>query len=220
MGACHAANQLVEVNGTLGLDDRVDDQPQGGQVARLVEAAGIRWRLDDLRRDLDRGRGDGAVVRLAIRSRLVGTRREHVHAEEHALARLRDLHCRSEGEVGSRRGDGHRCRRGARRARRLPVRAARNEVADALQMAPLLLRVWCPCGDIGGPSGASPRDRRDPGRRRSRSSRPVLKRYLEYAETRGRAFVDRVGAMPESDFEAEVAYRLRSRMAVCPGFGP
>ena len=39
----------------------------------------------------------------------------------------------------------------------------------------------------------------------------VLKRYLEYAETRGQATVDEVGAEADSDFEIEVADRLRSR---------
>src|SRR5262249_28173823 len=39
----------------------------------------------------------------------------------------------------------------------------------------------------------------------------VLKRYLEYAETQGRARVESVGEEPDSDFEIEVADRLRSR---------
>jgi len=39
----------------------------------------------------------------------------------------------------------------------------------------------------------------------------VLKRYLEYAEERGRAAVESVGSEPDSDFEIEVADRLRSR---------
>lgn len=39
----------------------------------------------------------------------------------------------------------------------------------------------------------------------------VLKRYLEYAETQGRAPVTGVGPEPDSDFEIEVADRLRSR---------
>jgi very-short-patch-repair endonuclease len=38
----------------------------------------------------------------------------------------------------------------------------------------------------------------------------VLKRYLEYAETRGRAAVQTVGGEPDSDFEIEVAGRLRN----------
>jgi very-short-patch-repair endonuclease len=37
----------------------------------------------------------------------------------------------------------------------------------------------------------------------------VLKRYLEYAETRGRAPVQSIGGEPDSDFEIEVAERLR-----------
>jgi very-short-patch-repair endonuclease len=37
----------------------------------------------------------------------------------------------------------------------------------------------------------------------------VLKRYLEYAETRGRAAVGRPSGEPDSDFELEVADRLR-----------
>jgi very-short-patch-repair endonuclease len=39
----------------------------------------------------------------------------------------------------------------------------------------------------------------------------ALKRYLEYAETRGRAAVKRIGGEPDSDFEVEVADRLRAR---------
>jgi very-short-patch-repair endonuclease len=39
----------------------------------------------------------------------------------------------------------------------------------------------------------------------------VLKRYLEYAESRGRAVVETVGSEPDSDFEVEVAARLRAR---------
>jgi very-short-patch-repair endonuclease len=39
----------------------------------------------------------------------------------------------------------------------------------------------------------------------------ALKRYLEYAETRGRAAVKTIGGEPDSDFEAEVADRLRAR---------
>ena len=37
----------------------------------------------------------------------------------------------------------------------------------------------------------------------------ILKRYLEYAETRGRAPVQSIGGEPDSDFEIEVAERLR-----------
>ncbi|WP_114945276.1 DUF3320 domain-containing protein [Microvirga calopogonii] len=39
----------------------------------------------------------------------------------------------------------------------------------------------------------------------------VLKRYLDYAEGRGRAPVEGVGGEPDSDFEIEVADRLRAR---------
>jgi very-short-patch-repair endonuclease len=39
----------------------------------------------------------------------------------------------------------------------------------------------------------------------------VLKRYLEYAESRGRAIVETIGSEPDSDFEVEVAARLRAR---------
>ncbi len=39
----------------------------------------------------------------------------------------------------------------------------------------------------------------------------VLKRYLEYAETQGRAPVEGTGTEPETDFEFEVGQRLRSR---------
>ncbi len=39
----------------------------------------------------------------------------------------------------------------------------------------------------------------------------TLKRYLEYAETRGRAIVQSIGGEADSDFEREVAYRLRER---------
>jgi very-short-patch-repair endonuclease len=39
----------------------------------------------------------------------------------------------------------------------------------------------------------------------------ALKHYLEYAETRGRAIVRSVGGVSESDFETEVADRLRRR---------
>lgn len=39
----------------------------------------------------------------------------------------------------------------------------------------------------------------------------VLKRYLEYAETRGKAEVESVGRDADSDFEVEVARRLRMR---------
>ena len=39
----------------------------------------------------------------------------------------------------------------------------------------------------------------------------ALKRYLAYAETRGRAAVRSVGGEPDSDFEVEVATRLRAR---------
>jgi very-short-patch-repair endonuclease len=39
----------------------------------------------------------------------------------------------------------------------------------------------------------------------------VLKRYLEYAEGKGKAAIDGVGDQPDSDFEAEVADRLRLR---------
>jgi very-short-patch-repair endonuclease len=39
----------------------------------------------------------------------------------------------------------------------------------------------------------------------------VLKRYLEYAETRGRAVVDSISNEPDSDFEVEVGERLRAR---------
>lgn len=37
----------------------------------------------------------------------------------------------------------------------------------------------------------------------------ILKQYLEYAESRGRAFVQTIGTEVDSDFEAEVADRLR-----------
>jgi very-short-patch-repair endonuclease len=39
----------------------------------------------------------------------------------------------------------------------------------------------------------------------------ALKRYLEYAEARGKETIDGVGDEPDSDFEAEVADRLRLR---------
>lgn len=39
----------------------------------------------------------------------------------------------------------------------------------------------------------------------------ALKRYLAYAETRGRAAVRSIGGEPDSDFEVEVATRLRAR---------
>jgi len=39
----------------------------------------------------------------------------------------------------------------------------------------------------------------------------VLKRYLEYAEGRGRAAVERIGSEADSDFEVEVADRLKAR---------
>ena len=39
----------------------------------------------------------------------------------------------------------------------------------------------------------------------------ALKAYLEYAETRGRALARVIGGEPDSDFEIEVAQRLRSR---------
>ena len=39
----------------------------------------------------------------------------------------------------------------------------------------------------------------------------TLKRYLEYAETRGKAAVKTIGDEPDSDFEAEVADRLRTK---------
>jgi very-short-patch-repair endonuclease len=39
----------------------------------------------------------------------------------------------------------------------------------------------------------------------------VLKRYLEYAESRGRAVVERIGSEADSDFEVEVADRLKAR---------
>ena len=39
----------------------------------------------------------------------------------------------------------------------------------------------------------------------------VLKRYLEYAEGRGRAAVEGIGAEADSDFEIEVADRLRAK---------
>ena len=39
----------------------------------------------------------------------------------------------------------------------------------------------------------------------------VLKRYLEYAESRGRAAVEGIGAEADSDFEIEVADRLRKK---------
>ncbi len=39
----------------------------------------------------------------------------------------------------------------------------------------------------------------------------VLKRYFEYVETKGRAAVETIGIEPDSDFEAEVADRLRAR---------
>ncbi|WP_084572943.1 DUF4011 domain-containing protein [Methylocapsa aurea] len=39
----------------------------------------------------------------------------------------------------------------------------------------------------------------------------ILKRYLEYAETRGRAAVQTLGGEPDSDFEIEVADRLRRK---------
>ena len=38
----------------------------------------------------------------------------------------------------------------------------------------------------------------------------ILKRYLEYAETRGKASVTSVDGTPDSDFEIEVAERLRA----------
>ena len=46
-----------------------------------------------------------------------------------------------------------------------------------------------------------------------KSSRGVLalKGYLEYAETRGRACVRDIGSEPDSDFELEVAERLRAK---------
>jgi very-short-patch-repair endonuclease len=39
----------------------------------------------------------------------------------------------------------------------------------------------------------------------------ILRRYLEYAEVRGRSAVNGTGPSPESDFETEVANRLRAR---------
>ena len=39
----------------------------------------------------------------------------------------------------------------------------------------------------------------------------VLKRYLEYAETRGRAVVESIANEPDSDFEIEVGERLRAK---------
>ena len=39
----------------------------------------------------------------------------------------------------------------------------------------------------------------------------ILKRYLEYAETRGKAAVTSIGGTPDSYFETEVAERLRAR---------
>ena len=39
----------------------------------------------------------------------------------------------------------------------------------------------------------------------------ILKRYLEYAETKGRAFVRSIGGQADSDFELAVAHRLRMR---------
>jgi len=39
----------------------------------------------------------------------------------------------------------------------------------------------------------------------------VLKRYLEYAETRGRAVVEAIGNQADSDFEVEVGDRLRAK---------
>jgi len=39
----------------------------------------------------------------------------------------------------------------------------------------------------------------------------VLKRYLEYAESRGRAVVEKIGSEADSDFEVEVADRLKAR---------
>lgn len=39
----------------------------------------------------------------------------------------------------------------------------------------------------------------------------VLKRYLEYAESRGRAVVEKIGLEADSDFEVEVADRLKAR---------
>jgi very-short-patch-repair endonuclease len=39
----------------------------------------------------------------------------------------------------------------------------------------------------------------------------ILRRYLEYAEVRGRSAVDGTASGPESDFEAEVADRLRAK---------
>jgi very-short-patch-repair endonuclease len=39
----------------------------------------------------------------------------------------------------------------------------------------------------------------------------ILRRYLEYAEAKGKGQVERIGDEPDSDFEAEVAYRLRLR---------
>ena len=41
--------------------------------------------------------------------------------------------------------------------------------------------------------------------------RIVLKRYLEYAETRGRAVVEAIGNEADSDFEVEVGDRLRAK---------
>lgn len=43
----------------------------------------------------------------------------------------------------------------------------------------------------------------------SRKGVHVLKRYLEYAETKGRAAIEGIGREPDSDFEVEVARRLR-----------
>ena len=45
----------------------------------------------------------------------------------------------------------------------------------------------------------------------SREGVYVLKRYFEYAEVKGRAPVERIGIESDSDFEIEVADRLRSR---------
>jgi len=39
----------------------------------------------------------------------------------------------------------------------------------------------------------------------------ILRKYLEYAENRGRAAVSNIGVEPDSDFEIEVADRLRSK---------
>ena len=78
-----------------------------------------------------------------------------------------------------------------------------NRVTAALTSSSRARGCAWPCLLRSGPSTC--------GRRFSADGPRVLKRFLEYAETRGRAVVESITNEPDSDFEVEVGERLRAK---------